>query len=125
MNGEPLVSDENGVVELGELESNRSYLLVETKAPDGYSMPKESIIINVDKFFGGDETRGPIMYGRPSGETKYGELVGDTYYIQVTNTAGARLPNTGGPGAGPYYGLGALLALLAAGLLIARRRGKG
>lgn len=50
---------------------------------------------------------------------------GETAAVVCTNTTGARLPNTGGPGIAQFMGLGTVLTLGAGLLLLRSRRRKG
>ncbi len=116
-------------MKIGDLQTG-IYYLYETKAPDGYLKFTEPVKITVDSR---NEATGPVSYEQKldgqitnlssnGGITVTQEEGMDTYVLTILNTAGARLPSTGGMGTGVYYALGTLLVLAAVALMIARRR---
>lgn len=109
-------SDDDGAIfNLGALEDG-SYTLIETKAPDGYQLPKDNVTFS-------------IYHGKitsPQCGTKPLEIV-DGNTIVVPNSTGKELPNTGGSGTTPLI-LGGLLLVAAAGCgygLRRRHEGRG
>ena len=99
------------------------YRIEETKVPDGYIRTENPYIyFRLEK--------GALTWtdadGNPLSDDNGGlvtcEKVDRTF--TVGNNPGAKLPNTGGSGTTPYYVFGSLLALVAAAMLVARRRGR-
>ena len=138
---ENLISDESGVVNLGELISN-VYYLVETQAPEGFlktapiriKVDRESTITKIvdgeplplyviyhqDDYSGSDDYSG-IAISVSTTETDDGTVTTYSYALTVMNNPGAVLPSTGGPGTRNYTILGSLL-IAGSGLLLFRRR---
>ena len=121
----------DGIVSIGDLQSGY-YYLYETKAPDGYIKLSDPVEIVVDSSKENDQ-HAEISYTQtyngqatlsPEGHSiePPSRRNGDCYVLTVTNTAGAKLPSTGGVGTGVYYAFGTLLVLAAVALMIARRR---
>ena len=103
----------NTTVEILGLD-NDTYTLTETKAPDGYTLASDTIILAADS----DESGNKLV--RVNGT--YGDNGGDAGNVTVVNRAGSLLPSTGGIGTTIFYVLGALLIIGAGVVLIARRR---
>ena len=104
-----------GTIDLGELPIGK-YYLVETKAPDGYNMRTEPVIITVSKT--------SVTYDDGTTLSQSGSgisQIDDVYQLTVTNDEGAALPSTGGPGTEAYLALGALMAVGAGAVLIRRK----
>jgi LPXTG-motif cell wall-anchored protein len=114
----PLVSGEDGMLSLGNL-SNGTYKLVETKAPAGYNLLSEAVIITVHKNSHGVTATGtgPVTKNED----------GSIYTITVYNSTGKELPHTGGSGTYLYTFGG--LAILAVGCVygfsMRRKRERG
>ena len=73
-----------------------TYTLVETAAPAGYNMLKDPVNVTV--------------------------LESNSLIVEVPNASGTELPSTGGMGTTIFYVIGSVLVLVAAVLLITRRR---
>ena len=112
-----LKTDNAGKVTIGKLIEG-TYILRETKAPDGYNLGDDITIV---------VTENKVVFTQ-QGNQKDGTASGDgfTYTLTITNSAGQELPMTGGSGTLPYT-LGGLLLICAAALMygfIMRRRGR-
>lgn len=97
------LDDQKGVIFAGLLKTG-TYWLVETKAPDGYHLPSAPFVINV----------------QPKGINMNGSVTCDNngvYIIEISNSAGFELPETGSIGTNPYTIGGAMLATAAAFLM--------
>ena len=120
----PIVTGSNGEATLGYLKSG-IYYLYETKAPDGFNMLTEPVMITVDSAHETPQGDGAVRY---SAEQTISQPKADydpatrTYTLTIPNSPGARLPETGGVGPTVFYVAGGLLSLLALALLILRRR---
>ncbi|MGN0721818.1 MAG: SpaA isopeptide-forming pilin-related protein, partial [Anaerovoracaceae bacterium] len=111
-----IISGTDGKAALGSLLAG-TYLLRETKAPDGYNLMSEDIRIIV----GGDGVTAMIGTSPCAVEKSQDGL---TYTITVTNSAGVELPMTGGSGILPYT-LGGIVLIMASALMygfVSRRR---
>jgi uncharacterized surface anchored protein len=106
MSGE---TDQQGVIEFNNqyIRPGVEYLLVEVKAPAGYMKLEGPILIWV---YDEDEQT-------PSNATE----VYDGIELTVTNSSGARLPETGGLGALPYTAVGAAVMVFAVAAAPVRR----
>ena len=104
-----------GKIDLGELPIGK-YYLVETKAPDGYIIRTDPVVITVSKT-SVTYNDGTILSQSGSGISQ----IGDVYQLKVTNDEGIALPNTGGPGTRFFTILGSIL-ILGSGLLLWRKR---
>ena len=129
LNQNAIITGDGGTVKIGDLQTG-IYYLYETKAPDGYLKFIEPVKITVDSR---NEATCPVSYeqkleGQTTNLSSNGGITVTeeddvaTYVLTVLNTAGARLPATGGEGTTLYYALGTLLVLAAVALMIARRR---
>ena len=111
----------NGILSLGEL-ADGEYRLVETSAPAGYNALSTAVKIvisngNVTATQGGNNADIAVK-----GDSAWVEgQPDDTVQVQVWNTPGVELPNTGGPGTMSLYVLGALMVTCAAAFLLRRR----
>ena len=117
-----LVSANDGM--LMDAESNKVftlktgvYHLIETKAPAGYNLKTEPVVITVSKdqvVFQDGETEAATDFNfNPT--TK-------VFSMDIPNTPGVELPATGGPGSLGYTFFGAGLALLALLAFLKRRK---
>ena len=97
-----------------------TYHLVETKAPDGYYIRDNPVIITINYNNGVFD----VAYNDGS-STSSQRLEPDedgVYTIKVTNSSGVVLPDSGGPGTTWIYLLGSILLLVSGFALVARRR---
>ncbi len=92
-----------------------TYKLIEKKAPEGYNLMTSpvTILVTNEKVTFQQGTKQPVDATKSSD--------GLTWTITATNNPGYELPSTGGPGTLAYTLTGALL-ILAAALLLLRRR---
>ena len=90
-----------------------NYYLVETKAPDGYNLLEDAIVITIIEGENGGYT---IKVGD-------GETTSDTT-VSVVNYTGSELPSTGGMGRTILYAIGIVLILGAGIVLVVRRRAR-
>ena len=99
-----------GIPILKGLDSNKEYWLEETKAPDGYNpIDGRTKIILTDNNVAGN---GVID---TTDNTFDSSITGG---VQVQNSKGNKLPNTGGMGTSIFYTVGSLLIIFAAIVLI-------
>ncbi|MBQ6877036.1 MAG: VWA domain-containing protein [Oscillospiraceae bacterium] len=94
-------TDENSVVRFTEIPSGHTYLLTETKAPDGYKASKNVYRVTVAY----DETTVTITAEDGSEVPWNGTVVNEILYL---------LPATGGSGTNSIYTLGAVLVAASA-----------
>jgi fimbrial isopeptide formation D2 family protein len=111
-------TNENGLIVFddSDIQTGRTFLLIETNAPNGYIKPEEQLLFYM--LTGEDDETPPNDV----------ENIMDGGSVVVTNEAkgGARFPDTGGPGTAPYIlgSAGVMLIVLSAALLrTGRRRG--
>lgn len=69
-----------------------TYTLTETKAPDGYNLLSDGITLTIQNGAATSDTSGVTV------ATETAEDGSVTYVVKVSNTAGSRMPNTGGAG---------------------------
>lgn len=96
-----VTTDENGAASFDGLEDG-AYYLEEIQAPTGYNMLDEPVEVTV------------------AGGTAETDVL--SYEVDVPNSAGSVLPETGGAGTTVFYVLGGVLLAGAAMLLLGRRR---
>ena len=115
-----LTSDENGRIDLGVM-AYETYYLVETKAPAGYLLLTEPVVITVNST-GVTYNHSDKNLSKSGNGISFDEET-DTFTLTITNDAGYELPETGGEGTRMIYLLGITLMVLAgAGLILVRRR---
>ena len=108
------------------------YKLKETKAPAGYIITVGEIYftINIDgtvTVSGRTENAGTITYSDKNNMVTFTQRIktagGAGAIVTVQNEPGVALPNTGSTGTGLFYGLGALMILIAGiGIALDRKR---
>ncbi len=96
-----VVTDSNGAANFDGLE-NGTYYLSETAAPAGYNQLTDDLQVEIAGLSNNADTL--------------------TVTTKVANNTGSELPETGGIGTVVFYGLGALLVIGAAVLLISKKR---
>ncbi|MBE6027008.1 MAG: LPXTG cell wall anchor domain-containing protein [Clostridiales bacterium] len=129
-----LVSDENGLLTLTTQSGTQTvfelaagqYHLVETKAPSGYDIKEDPVIITInepDGTSGGDNVtydEGTTLSVNGRGKS-YDEATG-VVTLMISNTAGVELPKTGGIGTTIFYVLGSILVIGGGIYFIGRKR---
>lgn len=97
---------------------NKSYVLKETKAPDGYITTSNDFEFSLIR----DSETGEVSISLKENQ-EHISMDNEGVTIVIDNTPGAALPNTGGPGTRMLYLLGTILtAIAAAGLVMLRLR---
>ena len=94
-----------------------TYMLHETKAPEGYNILQEDVEVAISPQQGDQE--GMLT---PSVPHAHGFSDTETRYIAIQNNTGTELPSTGGMGTTLFYVIGAVLVIGAGVLLVVRRR---
>ncbi len=100
-----------------------TYILTETKAPDGYNLLTAPMTIEISGTDGGwtvtyeDSTSSGVF-----GDAVDGHGVASMAAITVVNNAGSSLPSTGGIGTTIFYVVGTILVLSAAALVVTKMR---
>ena len=134
----------DGRLEINGLDPDVDYYLIETKAPDGYTLNATPIKVEINATFDGDKLTGyqVVMtvrgedgtYGEANSSTNYGYSVeeGKTTLINskdnpsnplgFQNTKLQNLPSTGGIGTTIFTIGGIVIMVAAAGLYFANRR---
>ena len=109
---------EDGVLRFDGLSAG-TYTITEIKAPNGYNLLKDPIVVTITFAAPTEEGVTDCTWTYTGTDLVNGER---TSHITVTNQAGAELPSTGGAGTTIFYVLGGILVLAAAVLLVVRRR---
>ncbi len=124
-----------GYIVLRGLDSDKQYRLIETKAPGGFNLAVEPLIlkgtkkdeagndVDVDSLL--DDTTETVTIEETFKVTETdegGETVVRSLVSQVANIEGTLLPSTGGVGTTIFYIIGAVLVIGAGAVLIIRRR---
>ena len=111
-----------------------TYHLVETKAPAGYVLKEDAVVITVTDAVDTDSVgfdTGAALYGvsydegtalSGSGYGRSYDAASGVYTLKISNTAGVELPHTGGMGTTVFYIFGTVLTIGCAMMLISRRR---
>ncbi len=126
--GSTLTSGDNGLFKIIGLDAG-TYNLVETKAPVGYNLLDNPVVIEIIATTSNTQSWDGIpSHALTKLEIKVGETTteGNTetgiVSTTVVNNAGTVLPSTGGIGTTLFYVIGGVLVLAAIVLLVTRRR---
>lgn len=107
-----------GEMVLRGLPLNKTYVLKETKVPDGYITTSNDFEFSLIR----DSETGEVSISLKENQ-EHISLDSEGVTIMIENTPGAALPNTGGPGTNKIYLFGILLASIAgAGLVMRKQR---
>lgn len=121
----------DGRLEINGLDSDVDYYLVETKAPQGYTVRTDATKVHIDATYVAGKLTGYTVTIGDSKSTTYGvrEEEGKITVTPVVqnpfgfkNSKLSSLPSTGGIGTTIFYVVGAILMVGAAVLLITKRR---
>ncbi len=118
---EPLMqgsTGEDGLLNIGALDPDTTYYLIETDTPDGYILLHAPVVITTRH----DGTLTASLDNKPLDVQTIAEE--NVAQIHVYNSSGATLPSTGGSGRAIFYITGTLLTACCACMLITRRRSK-
>lgn len=113
--GEAIVSDAKGQIIIRGLDSEKSYTLVETKAPRGYNPSANTASLTTVEDA---KTNVSIDEGSDA-DTTY---LTPAQVVKIENNQGSILPSTGGRGTAVFYILGSILVIGAGVILVTRRR---
>jgi uncharacterized repeat protein (TIGR02543 family) len=108
------ISNSDGLATLGNLAEGK-YLLYETKAPSGYVLNSNPVLLSIELENGQEQVyidRTNILAGQ---DPVYDETNG-VWTIYISNTTGTQLPQAGGAGVKLYAYSGALLMAAALGM---------
>lgn len=107
-------TDENGKASFAGLEAG-TYELVEVVAPDGYNLLEDPIEVVITAEYNEDGT----LKSSSATSTNGGQY---EQTVQVKNTSGTLLPETGGIGTVIFYLIGGVLVLGSVVLLVTKKR---
>lgn len=98
--------------------ANGTYYLKETKAPTGFNLLAEDVVIQIT-------AENWSLNGAPTAKVLYNETEAEGGTVKVENKAGTTLPSTGGIGTTIFYVIGGGLMVAAAVLLVTKKRMEG
>lgn len=110
-----IISDSNGEIIIRGLDLDKSYTLVETKAPIGYNLLASGVTLTLSK----DEKAAVTISGEANDTTT---KLAAANVAKVENNQGSLLPSTGGMGTTLFYVLGSVLVIGAVVLLVSKKR---
>jgi LPXTG-motif cell wall-anchored protein len=117
----------NGVLEINGLGAGE-YTITEIKAPTGYNLLNKAIKMTIEfnapseAADGCEWTYSPDFQDGAQVDIKPTNTATGTYDLKVENNMGSTLPSTGGIGTRIFYGVGSVLLIGAAVLLITKKR---
>jgi len=127
-----VTSGTDGVIELKGLHEG-TFTFTEIQAPDGYNLLTKPIIVTITSNIAEVSSTTPFAWSATKKEgtdgtaaalqlTKIGDSDVYEFTFDVVNNSGSTLPSTGGMGTTILYVGGSILVILAAVLLITKRR---
>ena len=125
INREPLISNEEGEINIENLKHNQAYKLVETRAPVGYEISDE--IANGYLFYISDPDTSTYPSKKPDNFTGHYLTGGQVVYYPNTKSSSYTLPETGGIGTNRFtaVGLALMAGSLMCGYVMRRKRREG
>ena len=114
-------TDVNGILNLGGLEENTSYYLIETATLPGYNLLTGPVVITTA---GIDTIVASLNNKKLDCNKVKDENNKDVWEITVYNSTGYELPQTGGIGTGLFTAIGGIITLTAGAALTLKKRKK-
>lgn len=102
--------------------SEGTYRLRELKAPAGYNILKDAIVVQINVEHNQNTGKISTFTVVAQGQNGTTDAEDGTATFKLLNTKGSTLPSTGGVGTTIFYVIGGLMVLAAAVLLITRKR---
>lgn len=125
-NGKVVIKGLDGIVVNDETSVGDTYWLEETVAPDGYNKLNErvevKIICVINDKDGSISTPPALSNTTSTPPASEGGKITWAGCVNVENTTGAQMPETGGIGTTIFYTLGGLMVVAAGVLLVTKRR---
>lgn len=122
--GSKLTSDANGFFKVTGLDDG-TYYLKETKAPAGYNLLKNDIVVVITATIDGTPSTLTDLAVTADGKNGTADKSTGIAAITVANNKGSTLPETGGIGTTIFYTVGGILVLVAVVLLVTKKRMNG
>lgn len=114
-----LVSDANGKIVIKGVDA-RTYQLRETKAPDGYNLLEDDIVVTIHATYKNDKLDSLSI--TVDGKVQQGNASTGIVQTGILNNKGNTLPSTGGMGTTMFYTVGGLMVAAALILLVTKKR---